>query len=204
VPLCAGTETSVAATKSCLCALAACAQLIAHWSEDAGLLAALATLPTQLQQAWEQDWSALVERLVAAQHLLVLGRGPGLGVAQEVALKLKETCALHAEAFSGAEVRHGPLALLCAGVPALILAQDDESRSGLEVLASDLVAAGVRVAAAGITVPGALLLPASAAHPALAPLLLAQSFYRSANQLALARGLDPDRPAGLRKVTETL
>src|SRR5580698_3438172 len=100
LPLRAGAEKSVAATKSYIGSLAAIIHLVARWSGNDVLLEALGGLPTLLQSAWQLDWQPLVERLTTAQHLLVLGRGLGLGVAQEVALKLKETCALHAEAFS--------------------------------------------------------------------------------------------------------
>jgi glutamine---fructose-6-phosphate transaminase (isomerizing) len=100
-------------------------------------------------------------------------------------------------------VRHGPQALLGARFPALVFAQDDESRRGTEELAADLVARGVPVLAAGASVRGALVLPTLEADPAVAPLLLAQSFYRLANATAVARGLDPDDPPHLAKVTET-
>ena len=61
---------------------------------------------------------------------MCVGRGVGFGVAQEAALKFKETCGLHAEAFSAAEVRHGPMALVGPGFPVLAFAQDDETRAG--------------------------------------------------------------------------
>ena len=67
-----------------------------------------------------------------ARNLFVLGRGLGLAVAQEAALKFKETCGLHAEAFSSAEVRHGPMALMKKGLPALMFIQDDETRARLK------------------------------------------------------------------------
>jgi glutamine---fructose-6-phosphate transaminase (isomerizing) len=203
LPLCAGEEKSVAATKSYIASLAAIAHLVASWIQDAPLLAALDALPDQLERAWDLDWSAAVEQLVPASHLFVIARGVGLGVAQEAALKCKETCALHAESFSSAEVRHGPQALMRPGLPALFLAQDDDTRPGLEALAGEWAARGVGVIAAGCRVDGATELPALEADPALQPILLAQSFYRLANALAIARGHDPDRPPHLRKITET-
>ncbi len=134
----------------------------------------------------------------------MIGRGPGLGVAQEAALKFKETCGLHAEALSAAELRHGPMALVRAGFPLLIFTQDDETRAGVLELARELITHGARVLLAGAELPGAIVLPATPAHPVLEPLLLVQSFYRLANALALARGRDPDRPPHLNKVTETV
>ena len=137
------------------------------------------------------------------RHLFVIARGVGLGIAQEAALKCKETCHLHAEAFSGAEVRHGPQALLSATFPALIFTQADETRDDLEALARDLIARDVKVMIGGSSVAGATVLPTIDAHPTIQPMLLAQSFYQLANALAFARGHDPDRPPHLRKITET-
>jgi glucosamine--fructose-6-phosphate aminotransferase (isomerizing) len=203
IALAAGEEKSVAATKSYIASLAAVAHLAAEWSGDPRLRSALARLPSQLANAWELDWSPAQELFAKASNLFVMARGVGLAVAQEAALKFKETCRLHAEAFSGAEVRHGPQALLGAAFPALVLAQDDAARGGLEALAAELVARGVPVACAGARAPGAIELPTLESEPALAPLLLAQSFYRLANAVALARGHDPDDPPHLTKVTET-
>lgn len=203
IPLCAGREESVAATKSYLAMLAAIAHLAAAWSEDSVLREEVLRLPETLARAWSLDWSAALPMLQPASSLYVIARGVGLGVAQEAALKCKETCGLHAESFSSAEVRHGPQALLQAGFPALLFAQNDETRHGIEELGRDLIARGVRVATAGAPLPGAVVLPTVEAHPAIAPIALAQSFYRLANALAIARGFDPDNPPHLRKVTET-
>src|SRR6185312_9379805 len=145
------------------------------------------------------DWSAAVERLKSASDLYVVGRGMGLGVAQEAALKLKETCGLHAEAVSAAELRHGPMALVRPGFPLLIFSQNDEARAGVEVLAGELVARKADVMIAGSRSQGALNLATEPAHPVIEPMLIAQSFYRMANTLSLARGLDPDRPPNLSK-----
>jgi glutamine---fructose-6-phosphate transaminase (isomerizing) len=204
VPLCAGVEMSVAATKSYIVSLSAILHLVATWTADESLLAALLHSPDQLAQAWELDWSGAVPTLQAATNLYVVGRGFGLGVAQEVALKLKETCGLHAEAFSAAEVKHGPMALVRLGFPVLMLSQNDESRAGIAELASDFVTRGAQVLAAGIEVERALQLPTIAADPAVEPMLMIQSFYRMATALAFARGFNPDKPPHLNKVTETL
>ena len=203
LPLCAGPEQSVAATKSYIASLAAIVHLVGAWTADNILLDALTAAPQALAAAWRLDWGAAMPTLRNTSHLYVIGRGVGLGVAQEAALKCKETCRLHAEAFSGAEVRHGPQALLQSNFPALLFTQDDETRLDLEALARDLVARDVNVMIAGRTVTGATVLPTIAAHPVIQPLLLAQSFYRLANALAVARGCDPDRPPHLRKITET-
>jgi glucosamine--fructose-6-phosphate aminotransferase (isomerizing) len=204
LPLHAGAERSVAATKSYLASLAAIVQLAAEWSADAALGAALQHAPQQLARAWQLDWSAAVTRLTSVNNLYVVARGLGLGVAQEAALKLKETCGLHAEAVSAAELRHGPMALVRAGFPLLLFTQNDESRAGVTELAAELAAQGADVLLAGARVAGTTELPTEAPHPVIAPLLFAQSFYRMATALSLARGLNPDAPPHLRKVTETL
>jgi glucosamine--fructose-6-phosphate aminotransferase (isomerizing) len=212
LPLCAGEEKSVAATKSYIASLSALVHLASEWSRDTALRSVLSRLPADLDRAWSLDWSAALEALSPVTHLYVIARGVGLGVAQEAALKCKETCGLHAEAFSSAEVRHGPQALLREKFPALVFCQDDETKSGTEALARELAQRGVPVFAAGMSLPapdGAtngnpVVLPAIASHPIIEPLLLAESFYRLANALAIARGHDPDDPPHLRKVTETL
>lgn len=200
LPLHAGPELSVAATKSYIAALAAIAQLVAAWTQDADLAAELDRLPAVLGAAWDLDWSPAAQGLKDAHNLYVLGRGVGFAVAQEAALKFKETCGLHAEAFSAAEVLHGPMALVAEGFPVLVFAQDDESQAGVLEMARGLAARGAAVMLAG----GGGALPTLAAHPSLEPIVRIQSFYRMANALALARGRDPDRPPHLNKVTETV
>jgi glutamine---fructose-6-phosphate transaminase (isomerizing) len=204
IPLCAGVERSVAATKSYIASLAAIVHLVADWARDAQLAAALRQAPELLERAWQLDWSAAVTHLTPANNLYVVGRGLGLAIAQEAALKLKETCGLHAEAVSAAELRHGPMALVRTGFRLLIFSQNDASRAGVAQLASELAAQGAHVLLAGAAAAGATILPTEAAHPVIEPLLFAQSFYRMANALSLARGGDPDRPPHLHKVTETL
>jgi len=202
--LAAGEERSIAATKSFIASLSAVARLVAEWTEDARLAVDLHRLPALLEQAWKCDWSPLVQALMDARDLYVLARGLGLGVAQEAALKLKETSQLHAEAFSTAELRHGPMALIGGGFPALMFSQCDPTSGLVEESASALVERGARVFLAGGEAEGAISLPTVTSTALLEPILQIQSFYRSANALALARGLDPDNPPHLRKVTETL
>lgn len=204
IPLGAGPETSVAATKSYIASLSAIVHLVACWTSDQTLINSLMRAPDQLEQAWNLNWADALPILQPANNLFVLGRGYGLGVAQEAALKFKETCGLHAEAFSTAEVKHGPMALVGRGFPVLILSQNDESRSGIEKLTAEFVARGADVLIAGPSVTGAVSLPIVASHAVIEPLLMVQSFYRMIASLAPARGFDPDRPPHLNKVTETV
>jgi glucosamine--fructose-6-phosphate aminotransferase (isomerizing) len=205
IPLRAGPELSVAATKSYLASLAAIARLVAAWTENSALHGALNELPALMDRAWQLDWTHPLPLLQTAEHLYVVGRGLGLGAAQEVALKCKETCGLHAESFSSAEVRHGPFALLGPRFPALLLAQNDATRPGLEALATELVARGIPVFIAGLSgASGTHVLPSIECPAQLGPILAVQSAYRMITSLAVARGFDPDRPASLSKITETL
>jgi glucosamine--fructose-6-phosphate aminotransferase (isomerizing) len=204
IPLHAGPEKSVAATKSFLASLAALVHLVAEWREEPMLIDALSIAPSQLKRAFALDWSAALEPLREATNLFVIGRGYGLGVAQEAALKFKETCGLHAEGFSAAEVQHGPMALVGAGFPILAFSQDDDSRSSIERVAAEFAARGASVLLAGGRAAGTHALPVIDAHPVIEPMLMIQSFYRFAAALAEARGYDPDVPPHLRTVTETV
>lgn len=208
IPVHAGAETSVAATKSFVCTLVALVHLAAEWSGDAALLAALGGIGDVLEAAASADWTPAVEPLRDADRMLVLGRGPTLPIAGEAALKLKETCGLHAEAFSSAEVAHGPMTLVGPGDPVLALAPLDVARTGLHDRLADFAARGARVIAAGReddVGPAAMVLPMRTdTHPMLAAIAQIQSFYGLANALSLARGHDPDRPPHLNKVTRTL
>jgi glucosamine--fructose-6-phosphate aminotransferase (isomerizing) len=206
LPLHAGAERSVAATKSWICSLAAILQLAAHWAEDRQLLDALERLPDALRRAAAADWSAAAGRLSGAEHLYVVGRGIGLGLAQEAALKLKETCARHAEALSAAELMHGPLTLAGPEFPVLVFSQPDEAYQSVADLIAALTARGVPVISAGPAPGGASLgLPCEASlNPFVTPLALIQSFYPLLDEVARRRGRDPDRPPHLQKVTETV
>ncbi|WP_245416216.1 SIS domain-containing protein [Microvirga sp. 17 mud 1-3] len=206
LPLHAGPEKSVAATKSFIAALAASLQLVAHWSEDRELLAALDSLPDVLEKSAALDWSAALPLLKDSNNLFVVGRGVGFAMAQETALKLKETSGIHAEAMSAAELMHGPWTLAGAHFPVLVLSQRDETLSGVNDLVSKLSSQNVPVIVAGAAEgPATVTLPwLDGLHPFVAPLALIQSFYPLVNAVAQARGRDPDNPPRLRKVTETM
>ncbi len=204
LPLRAGSERSVAATKSFIASLVAGGRLVGQWGGDTTLQHALADLPRALHAAARTDWSAALPVLVGARQAMVVGRGIGFPLALEAALKLKETSALQAEAFSGAEIRHGPMALIEAGYPLLILATRGPALQGLVDLACEMRLRGARVllAAPEAVRERDLTLPGTGA-PDLDPISAAVAFYRFAADLAQARGLDPDRPRHLSKVTRT-
>lgn len=204
VPLHAGPELSVAATKSFIAQLVAGAALVSAWQQDDAFASALQDLPDALQRAAACDWRAGIEPLRAAQRLYVIGRGTGLAVAMEAALKLKEVCGIQAEAFSGAEVQHGPMALVEPGFAVLLLAPPGPAQAGLLDLADTLRQRGATVLlAAPAGTAGAQLPLACSGHADLDPICTVQSFYLLVEALARARGLDPDRPRHLNKVTLT-
>jgi glutamine---fructose-6-phosphate transaminase (isomerizing) len=205
LPLHAGEELSVAATKSYVAQLVAGARLVATWQDDARLLAGLASLPAALEAALghADAWcDAALPLLRHAERLYVIGRGTGLAIALEAALKLKEVCGLQAEALSGAELKHGPLALIEPGFPVLIFAPRGPAQASLLALADDLRARGAAVLLAAPGAEAALPL-AITADEDLDPIAATLPFYAMAEALARARGRDPDRPPHLAKVTRT-
>ncbi|MBC8746923.1 MULTISPECIES: SIS domain-containing protein [Paraburkholderia] len=204
LPLVAGPELSVAATKSYIAMLSISAQLVAHWQNDAELLGGLSALPDALERAGRLDWSMAVKELRGIERMIVIGRGLGLAIAQEAALKLKETSGIQAEAFSSAEVRHGPMELIDRDYPLLVFAPRGPEQAGLLQLAHDMRARGARVLlAAPDDIEEASLPLVATAHAALDPIAAILSFYVMAADLAAARGRNPDAPRHLNKVTET-
>ncbi len=204
LPLHAGAERSVAATKSFVCSLVAAARLTACWSGAEDLVRALEGLPEDLERACAQDWSSAVEPLAASEKLMVLARGLGLSIAKEAALKLKETCGIQAEAFSAAEVRHGPQALIEAGYPLFAFALRGPAQGEILALAAEMRQRGAKVIlAAPSDVPERDLTLATTASEHLDPIAAIQSFHLLAEAVSRARHRDPDHPPFLKKVTTT-
>jgi glutamine---fructose-6-phosphate transaminase (isomerizing) len=204
LPLRAGPEKAVAATKSFVASLVAGARLTAHWCELEGLEASLASLPDALEEALSEDWSRAVETLLHEERLMVISRGLGLSVALETALKLKETCGIQAEAVSAAEVRHGPQALIGAGYPLLVFAVRGPAQKDLLDLSSEMRERGATVLlAAPADVPGRDLTLVTTAAEELDPIALIGTVYPMVEALARARGKNPDEPRYLAKVTTT-
>ena len=204
LPIGAGPELSVAATKTFVATLAALLRLTAAWGEDTALAAAIERLPERLVAAGALDWSAALNALAGAVSLVTIGRGPTLAIAREASLKLKETSNLHAEAFSGAEFLHGPVAMVSLRYPILLFMPTDAAASGMQKLAADLRGKG---AALFIAEPGEASderLPVLAKdHPETDAVCLIQSFYGLAVGLAERLGTDIDRPRHLEKITRT-
>jgi glutamine---fructose-6-phosphate transaminase (isomerizing) len=205
VNLLAGEERSIAATKSYLAMLGAAARLVGHIADDQTLLKALERLPEALAQACQVDWQVLLGQCAHASKLLVIGRGLSQSIAKEAALKLKETCAIQAEAFSSAEVRHGPMALIRDGYLVLVFAPRGPEQNGLIELSDDLRRLGANVLLiAPDGIPTRTVTLVETGHPWLDPLCLIQSFYLLVENLARLRGYNPDAPRHLSKVTSTV
>jgi glutamine---fructose-6-phosphate transaminase (isomerizing) len=207
VRLHAGAERSVAATKSMIASLVAAASLAAHWSKDNELLAALADLPSVLDRSSAAaPPAAAIETLATASSLFVVGRGATHAVAAEAALKLKETSAIHAEAFSSAEVLHGPAGVIGPGFPVLAFAPADAARPGFFDTLDRLAVFG----ATPLVVDSEphrrwqTVVALDGGHPLLTPIVALHAFYRIAEATARRRGRDPDQPPHLTKVTQTL
>jgi glutamine---fructose-6-phosphate transaminase (isomerizing) len=202
----AGAERSVAATKSMIASLVAGASLVAHWSDDNELLEALARLPSVLDLSSSAPPAAAIETLAHASSLFVIGRGATHAIAAEAALKLKETCAIHAEAFSSAEVLHGPAGVIAPGFPVLAFAPADAARPGFFDTLDRLAAFGATplIVDAEPHARWQTVVAHDGGHPLLTPIVTLHAFYRVAEATARRRGCDPDRPQHLKKVTETL
>ncbi len=204
VDIAAGEEKSVAATKSFIASLSVGLRLFNSWLGDNNLLPALQNVPEKLQQAEKLDWSPAIEAMKGIERLYVVGRGEGLAIAKEAALKCKETCLIHAEAFSGAEVKHGPMALVNAKQVVLILAPPGKTQAGLVKTAQQFREMGATVLLAADNKVSTRDLPLiDAGHNALQGLTTIQTFYRMIEQLSLVRGIDTDSPPHLHKVTQT-
>jgi glucosamine--fructose-6-phosphate aminotransferase (isomerizing) len=205
IPLLAKKEESVAATKSFICSLTSSLQIVSHWNKDINLIKALQVLPSDLKKAESLNWSKAIEILKTAKRIMVVGRGYGLALALEAALKLKETCGIQAEAFSGAEIKHGPLALVESGYPILIFATRGPALHTLLDLATDLKSRGAEVIlAAPPFVKDKDLEIQSTNAEELDIVTAIFNFYILAEELSRALGRNPDLPLNLKKVTETL
>ena len=195
VDVAAGPENAVAATKSFVNSVVAGVWLVGLWAGDSKMIDALNRLPDrlaarQVSYAFD-DASACLER---ADRAVVIARGAGLGLAQEMALKLLETCRIHASAYSGAEVLHGPSALLTDGYPVVALTTGGEA--GVEQAIERISGQGARV----VRVPEAT----GTGHPLVDPILDMPPFYAMVEALSRARGANPDAPAHLMKETKTV
>ncbi|MCL1908535.1 MAG: SIS domain-containing protein [Holophagaceae bacterium] len=204
-PLHAGPELSVAATKTFIASMVALARFVGHWNNEQALLDALKDLPEKLERAQKADLDTVANLLLKKNCALVLGRGPTWSIALEAALKLKETCSLQAEAFSSAEIKHGPKALIKNGYPIVMFAARGESQSDVLDTAKEMRDSGAEVCLiATENIQGANLVIPCPKDPWLDPIVMIQFFHLAVERLAQKLGMNPDAPPHLNKVTLTV
>lgn len=205
VALAAGPELSVAATKTYTAELLALYSVLSQaagieWNDTHQSIQTAAAAGVELLAASGPLVSSWRAELADAARVLVVGRGYSMSSAKEAALKLMETNGIAASGWSAADAKHGPLGQVVPGTPVIFLTASPGGRESVETFANDVVALGGRPIALDSSFPG---LSYAGLDPALVPLLEIVPLQILALQLALSRGLDPDRPPGLQKVTRT-
>jgi glucosamine--fructose-6-phosphate aminotransferase (isomerizing) len=202
LPIRAGLERSVAATKSVVLSMVLCVQLIASLTSDHALSEKITQLPQRFRDALACDWSAWSGSFAAARASFVIGRGFGLGPAREIGLKITEIMRLPTLSYSAAEVRHGPLACASAETPLLVLRQNDGSSAMVDALIADLRVRKLNVFSVGD--PSGTLPWIGNDDPICDAITMLLPAYATIEQAARDRGFDPDNPPNLTKITETL
>jgi glucosamine--fructose-6-phosphate aminotransferase (isomerizing) len=201
IPIEAGAEHSIAATKTMIGSMAAGAELIAELAEDQALRSALDMLPERLNRALSLDWSEVSDDLGEASAVFVAARGLGLGSAREIALKLAETLRLPAIGLSAAELQHGPRAALSPRTPVVMLRINDQTAATVDALAEELREQKIALHLCGG--PHGSLQWLREDDPLTDAITMLVPAYRMIEQTARKWGFDPDRPPRLRKITET-
>ena len=208
----AGRELAVPATKTYVAQLAVIAALVGTMRAESGLRGSMERLAEALRgvetatDEWLRHAGTQVAAFAAAEHALVVSRGYNLATALELALKLKETCGLFAEPYSTADFAHGPVILAGPGVPVLGIRPDGPIGEQVDQALEVIEARGGRPTRVGAAEAGrwedALALPIDLPET-LSPLAFAVAGQLLVEAIARHRGLDPDAPSGLNKVTLT-
>ncbi|KNX38168.1 SIS domain-containing protein [Luteipulveratus halotolerans] len=206
LPMLAGVERSVAATKTYTASLQWLWLLVEGWA--GGSLDAAAGVPDWVAGALDRpEVSEVASRYRFVERLVTTSRGFAYPTARESALKLMETCYLSAHAFSGADLLHGPLAMIDEDRPVVVICPDGAGGRALQPVLEQLDARGADVclvAPPEVTATSAARIPLpSGMIEQLAPIAQVVPLQQLALQLALSRHYDPDRPRGLQKVTKT-
>ncbi len=210
ISLHAGEEHAVAATKTYTAQLAALALLSCALAENKGHMRELQQVPHMVERvlADEEQIAQAVERYRYMETCVVLGRGYNYATAFEIALKLKELNYLIAESYSSADFMHGPIAVVGSGFPALVVAPSGKMFDTMRAFSLELKSRGAELLIISdrhdLLVEAVTPLPLPAGMPEwLSPLAAVVPGQLFALHLTLLRGNDPDRPAGLQKVTIT-
>lgn len=205
LPMCAGKENAVAATKSFIASLINLLGLLAHIINDEELSYAILDIPNILAMSLDMDWGFALDSFVNIVNMFVLSRSLCFGIGGEAALKLKETCAIHAENFSAAEVRHGPMTLIKKDFPLLMFPPIDAAKEHFLSLTDDFAMRGAKCFIIGEEIKNTIHLPSvKGIHPLIDPIAKILSFYKFAEELSRLRGFNPDAPPFLQKITQTL
>jgi glucosamine--fructose-6-phosphate aminotransferase (isomerizing) len=206
----AGEERSVAATKTYTAQLAALALLALSLARQPARPNALNLIPDAMEKALQAESAvrSAAERIARNSRCVVVGRGFNYATAFETALKMKELAYIEAEPYSSADFRHGPIAMVETGFPAVLIAVGETMRSEMIELRNALHEHGANLVVLGDTEttrhPDDAWLPVPSGLPEwLTPLVTILPGQLLAYHLALARGSDPDRPRTLHKVTLT-
>lgn len=201
----AGPEKSVAATKSFIASAAALAGVIAAISQDTTLQTGLLALPEALANVNVVSGNPLENILADNQSLFIGGRGPSMAIAMEAALKAKETSAIHAEAYSLAELMHGPMRLVEKQFPIIaFVSQDQAYQHNLQALQHFNSLGGNILAISPLDLPWAQIKTPATGSALLDPLVSLAAYYRVIEAVTRRKGFNPDKPLNLNKVTETV
>ncbi len=206
----AGQELAVAASKTFSSQMMVLASLVAKWSKNQELKNALAKVPTAMNSFMNNSQvkdTAL--RLTHAESAYILGRGLSYAPALELALKLKETNYLHAQAYSSAEFQHGPIAAVSATDPIILLANSDQTIASNQIVAQKLhnLGADITIVSANQSLfkyANSLIQLPDNLHTVSESFLQILASQLLALNLTISKGLDPDAPRNLSKVTKTL
>jgi glucosamine--fructose-6-phosphate aminotransferase (isomerizing) len=201
----AGPEKAVAATKTYTTTLTLVAQIAAAWSGNTDLAAALERIPDTAQRlltALPGTVEPLASTLIHAQRLVAVARGLHLPTAVESSLKIAETSYTATQAFSSADLLHGPIASVPAQTPCLLFSPSGKTEQSMRELRTKLQSRGARVLWASPDSDAVLPL-ANPGTELLSPIVDILPAQLLAYHLTVARGYDPDNPAGLSKVTVT-
>lgn len=205
-----GVEKSVAATKTYTCSLALVSLLTAVFSNSAVILEELSSISDKMQTCLEIDSevSRLVERYRYMQECAVLARGINLSTALETALKITETSYLVSRPFSGADFLHGPIAMITTGFPVFVFAPTGKAFNTMYELSETLNSRGAELIIVSENQSILSLAQTSVeipvnVHEYVSPLVYILFGQLWACHLAISRGMDPDHPRGLNKVTNT-
>ena len=211
----AGAEIGVASTKAFTVQLAGLLMLataIGHHKgldakAEAAIVQSLQSLPSKIEQAlaMDSDIEQLAEDFADKQHSLFLGRGDQYPIAMEGALKLKEISYIHAEAYAAGELKHGPLALIDADMPVIVVAPNNELVEKLKSNVEEVRARGGLMyvfadkAAAFSSDKAMKVLHVPSCDPLIAPIIYTIPLQLLSYHVAIIKGTDVDQPRNLAK-----